>query len=69
MDTIDTKLLIKYDLYKHDIGVRVVSSRDGRRGTVIQIRETAPEWIEPLVKWDNDETSFISDSYLFLEEA
>lgn len=44
-----------YDVFKHGIGTRVVELSTGRRGTVKDIRETAPEWIEPFIQWDDEQ--------------
>ena len=43
---------IRYDIFNHKTGVRVVEVKTGRRGIVYRIDETAPEWIQPLILWD-----------------
>ncbi len=48
-----TQATIRYDVLKHETGTRVIEVGSGRKGLVVEIIETKPEWIEPLVKWDN----------------
>ncbi len=46
--------MIVYDIFRHNSqNVRVID-RDGRHGTIIEIRETGPDWIEPIILWDGE---------------
>lgn len=47
----------RYDVRVHGIGVRVTELNSGRTGVVESVRETAAEWIEPIVRWDDGELS------------
>lgn len=67
MDQSDRReALTPYDIFKHGVNVRVYDSA-GRYGRVVEIRETAPEWIEPIVLWDDMTTPMRSSTKLFLE--
>lgn len=44
-----------YDIFKDGAGTRVLNTRTGKRGVVVEIRETAWEYIEPFVKYDGSD--------------
>jgi hypothetical protein len=44
----------KYDMWKHGVDVRVYDLRRLMFGTVKDIKETDPEWIEPFVLFDGE---------------
>jgi hypothetical protein len=43
----------KYDIFNDGVGARVLNTETGKRGTVTEIKETAWEYIEPFVKYDD----------------
>lgn len=43
-----------YDMHKHGSGVQVYDVSAGIFGTVKQIKETAPDWIEPFVLFEGE---------------
>ena len=59
----------KYDIFTHKTGVRIVGADSGRRGLVIEIKETRPEWIEPIIKWDDGKVSKVQNESIYLEEG
>lgn len=48
------KIEIRYDVFIHGIGSRVKDPVSARRGVVTDIVESSPEWIDPVVKWDDE---------------
>lgn len=58
-----------YYVTQHGVDVRVVdNSPTPRHGLVVEIIETAAEWIEPLVLWDGtDKPERVQFHALFLE--
>ena len=44
-----------YNIFKDGVGQRVLNTRTGKRGIVVEIRETAWEYIEPFVKYDGSD--------------
>lgn len=61
--------MINYDIFKHKTGIRVVDINTNKRGLVIDIVESAYEWIEPLVKWDGSDKPEKTTGVLVLEET
>lgn len=48
------KIEIRYDIFAHGIGTRVKDPVSARKGIVMDIVESSPEWIDPVVKWDDE---------------
>lgn len=59
---------MRYDIFVHKTGVRVIEDRSGKHGTVVRIEETSYEWIEPIVKFDDEETPRRTRGELYLEK-
>lgn len=58
---------LEYNIFMHKIGQRVIEERSGKHGAVVEIRETAAEWIEPIVKFDDEEKPRKVHGTLWLE--
>lgn len=54
-----------YDVFKHGPSTNVITL-NGRKGVVVRIEETAPEWIEPIVLWDDTKDESRANTKLFL---
>lgn len=54
MYKLKNKIEIRYDVFEHGIGARVKDPVSNRRGVVMDIIETSPEWIDPVVKWGDE---------------
>lgn len=63
------KLPARYNVFAHGKGTKVIGSKSGKRGEVLEVKETAYEWIEPLIKWDDGEVSFAREELYLREEA
>lgn len=59
---------MRYNVFKDQVGTRVIEESSGLHGTVVQIKETAYEWIEPIVKFDDEETPRQARGILSLEQ-
>lgn len=42
---------MKYDIFRHGIGTKILNIKTGESGIVSEIRETGHEWIEPFVDY------------------
>lgn len=47
------KHISEVDIFTMTKGMRVRDNKNNIDGTILSIEETAPEYIEPLVQWDN----------------
>ena len=59
----------RFDIFSHPVSTRVVGADSGKRGTVIEIKETKPEWIQPVIRWDDGTVGFVQNEEIFLEEG
>lgn len=60
---------IRFDYTKHGIGARVVELKSGRRGEVVDLRETSYEVIEPFIRWDSENEISRASGVLLLEDS
>jgi hypothetical protein len=64
------KNLTRYNIFIHGTGVRVIEIGPysiGRHGLVVSIKETAPDWVEPQVLFDNTDAPISCRAILALE--
>ena len=58
---------MKYDVFTHPAGQRVIEEQSGKHGVVVQIKETAHEWIEPIIKFDDEDAPRRAHGAVWLE--
>ena len=54
---------MKYDIFYHGTGVKVLNTITGQEGIVAEIRETQYECIEPFVRYDNRDELIRENAY------
>ena len=52
---------MKYNLWKHGSNIKVYDTKRKKYGVVTKIKETAPEWIEPFVLFEGEETIMVTN--------
>lgn len=58
----------EYDIFKMKKGLKVYNKKTEETGVILSIEETAPEYIEPKVKWSNGVEEILkSYPYIFIE--
>lgn len=59
----------RYDVFKMKKGLKVFNKKTEETGVVVSIEETAPECIEPKVRWENGVEEILkSYPHIFVEE-
>jgi hypothetical protein len=63
------QVAVRFDEFKHSVGVAVVALHSGRKGKVLRIEMTGYEFIEPVVQWDDGEISRVGNDVLYLADG
>lgn len=58
---------MEYNIFMHKIGQRVIEERSGKHGAVVSIEETSYEWIEPIIKFDDEDKPRRAHGTVWLE--
>ena len=53
MTSVTNRYQRNYNIFTDRVGVRILNTRTGKRGVVVEIKETAFEYIEPFVLYDD----------------
>lgn len=54
---------MKYDIFKHGIGTKILNIKTGQVGIVEDIRETFHEYIEPFVRYEGNKELVRENKY------